>query len=206
MYFHVKQLKQMLIVYNTMECIEEILIINNNKDRAVDFNMDKVRVIGTGDNMYVNPSWKYGVENAKCSNVILANDDITLMGDLSKLLKNVSFLLKEKMILGPNATCFPRYKSSPVLKFFPSSSGSKYVMNYGFGVFMIMKKETFLNTKIPDNFLVWYGDHVLYLKNTPWEFAGITIATFMAGTTSKLKLNRIKINERKEWHKYIKTN
>lgn len=203
MYFHIGQLVNMLSVYNNMDCIGEILVINNDKDKAIPFQLSKVKTIGNGENLFVNPSWKYGVKNAKFENIIIANDDITIKGDLTKLLNWVGALLKDDRIFGPGASCFPKYRNGSDLKIRQSYSVSPYIMNYGFGTFMIMKKETFLNTIIPEDFLVWYGDHFLYLNNEPWEFEGIEIITAMAGTTSKLNLRYVKKKERAEWKKYL---
>jgi hypothetical protein len=202
MYYHVEQLQAMLAVYNDMEIIGEILIINNSKERQVDFNLRKVRVIGDGVNKYVNPSWEYGVINAKCENVVIANDDITVTGNIPTLFEMISTFLKKGVVVGPSTICFPEYgkflSESDTNKIrFKKQVINKRKITYGFGTFMFMKRNTFLNTAIPKDFLVWYGDHILCLRNEAWEFSGVTINTRMRGTTTKIPLHNRAILERK---------
>ena len=206
MYFHLKQLYQMLVVYNSMDCIGEILLINNNKDERIDFNLDKIRVIGTGVNQYVNSSWKLGAMEAKYENIIIANDDILLKGDVETLFLYVADRLKGNSVFGPSKRCYAQYKVIRKLSCERAQTSSKFRMNYGYGVLMFMKRNTFLNTIIPDDFLVWYGDHILFACNTPWEFTGIEIETEMKGTTSKLDLNGFAIKEKRAFFKYLNDN
>jgi len=201
MYFHIKQLYQMLVVYNAMDCIGEILLVNNNEDSRFDFNLDKIRVIGTGVNQYVNPSWKLGATEAKYENIIIANDDILLKGDVETLFLYIADRLKGNSVFGPSKRCFAKYKVIRKLGCERARTASKYRMNYGYGVLMFTKRSTFLNTAIPDDFLVWYGDHLLFAYNQPWEFTGIEIETDMKGTTSKLDLSGFAEKEREAFTK-----
>jgi hypothetical protein len=201
MYYHVTQLANMIKVYNQIDCIGEILIINNNATLYTEFESKKIKTIGTGENMYVNPSWRFAAYVAKYDNLIIANDDITITGDLQFLLTNVGLILKDGVVFGPNKTCFPYYYAPSEIKFKPAITDNKFGINYGFGVFMLIKKKTFLKSEIPKDFLIWYGDHILFLKNDAWEFKGIRIDTSMRGTTSKLNLKRFAITERNAFNK-----
>lgn len=189
MYYHVEQLREMLAVYNMVSFIGEILIVNNNEQKKVDFDFSKVRVIGDGVNKYVNPSWKFGVENAKYENIILANDDITIVGDLSRLFYFTALCLKTGMVIGASCKCYEEFfGNTEHIGFNKQKVKNRRKITHGFGVFMMMKKSTFQNTNIPNDFLVWYGDHILCLVNEAWEFTGVDILTSMRGTTSKMDL------------------
>lgn len=203
MWFYVNQLHEMLTVYNSMNSVGEILLINNDSTKTPELNFDKVRIIGNGKNVYVNPAWKLGVEESKFENVILANDDITLKGDINRLFELVSFVLSEGVIIGPSEKCYAGINLNNI-KF--SKVLSKIKMNYGFGVFMFIKRSTFLNTQIPNNILVWHGDRILYLRNKAWRFEGIEIITGMSGTSSKINLNGIAKKESMAFHKYLRSN
>lgn len=204
MYFHTNQLGSMINMYNSLDCVGEILIINNNQDLHIQYDSyEKVRTIGTGKNLYVNPSWELGVKSAKFDNVILANDDITIKGNLNELLTLAAHLLREGVIFGPASSCYYTtkfYKDRP-LHFERAVTRDKYTINYGFGVFMLMKRSTFLNTSIDENFLIWFGDHILFLQNEAWHFEGIKIITSMQGTTSKLDLRQQKVIEQNTFRK-----
>jgi hypothetical protein len=203
MYFHVGQLTSMLAVYERIMWIGEVLIINNNKEKQVDFNFSKVRVIGDGVNKYVNPSWKFGVENAKYENIVLANDDITINGNLSKLFYLTSFLLAPNIVIGASTRCYPEFAANTEnVKLCKQQVKNKKKITHGFGVFMMMKKSTFQNTNIPEDFLVWYGDHILCLVNEAWEFSGVDIITSMRGTTSRINLKNQAILERNAFRNY----
>ncbi len=202
MYFHVEQLHEMLTVYNAIPSVGEILIINNDKAKEVYFPLSKVRTIGNGVNKYVNPSWTFGVKEAKYDNIILANDDITIKGNLPLLLEHVSYLLREGVIIGVGEKCYENKISN--IKIVERPIFNKTNMGYGFGVFMCIRKATFLNTPIPDDFLVWYGDHILYYKNKAWIFTGVQITTSMRGTTSKIDLSGFAVKEKRAFSKYLK--
>lgn len=204
MYFHVSKLQQMVALYDSIDLIGEILIVNNCKERAVVFTSDKVREIGNGINLFVNPSWKLGVAEAKYENVILSNDDIVVHGDLRQLLDTVGLFNLENKIIGPSKYCYTKYDAKvSSIKLSRVKTRSKREINYGFGVFMIMKKDLFINTPIPNDFLIWYGDHILFLKNEAWEFSGLVIETEMRGTTSKLNLNGFALKERLAFNKFV---
>lgn len=190
MYYHADKLSSMIKMYSDIECIGEILIINNCSERRVLFNSPKIREIGDGINLFVNPSWKLGVENAKYDNIILANDDIIIEGELPKLLRLSLNLLKEGIVIGPDKSCYSKYYDYSKVKFEHAITRDKFTINYGFGVFMLMKRQTFLKTPIEKEFLIWYGDHLLFLRNSAWHFKGVKIITAMAGTTSKLNLGK----------------
>ena len=72
------------------------------------------------------------------------------------------YLLREGTIVGVGENCYR--KGVSILKLKESPINDKTIMSWGFGVFMCMKKDYFLNTPIPKDFLVWYGDHILYYK------------------------------------------
>ena len=204
MWFHVEQLREMLTIYNDMSSVGEIILVNNNENKTPELNFDKLRVISKGKNIYVNPSWKFGVNEAKYENIVLANDDITLRGRLDLLFENIACLLKKGVIFGVGENCYSDTKFSKIrLKQRPLLS--KTNMGYGYGVFMLMKKETFLNTKIHEDFLVWYGDHILYYENTPWSFEGVEVITEMRGTTSKINLKGFKEKEKKAFQLYLRS-
>lgn len=201
MWFHVSQLKEMLAIYNSMDSVGEILIVNNDVTKTPELNFSKVRLIGSGKNIYVNKAWKLGVEEAKFNKVVLVNDDITIKGDLVSLFENISYILRDGVIVGVG-DCYSKDTVSKI-KLKKRPIGDKTNMGYGFGVFMFLNKQTFLSTPIPDDILVWYGDHILYYKNEAWSFAGVQIKTSMRGTTSKINLTGFALKEKRAFFKYL---
>jgi hypothetical protein len=194
----------MLFVYNSIPKVGEIVLIDNATENKPDLsNFDKLRVITKGENLFVNPSWKFGVQESKFNNIVLVNDDITIGDNITYLFELVSNLLRENVVIGPSEKCYIKEESSTAIKFIKVTK--KHKMNYGFGVFMFMKKSTFINTPIPNELLVWRGDRILHLRNKVLCFEGINIVTRMRGTTSKINLTGFAEREKLVFNKYLKT-
>ena len=64
------------------ECVSEIIIINNLIDTPIpetlftENNYQKIKMVTTSKNLYVNPSWNMGVMLSKNENFALFNDDL----------------------------------------------------------------------------------------------------------------------------------
>ena len=58
------------------EYVDEVIIIDNQWDKPFDRLDGKFRIIGFGENIYVNPAWNKGIELAKKECIALCNDDI----------------------------------------------------------------------------------------------------------------------------------
>lgn len=200
MFYHPEQLQKMLDVYETIPSICEVLIVNNNKVLEIDLKGVKSRKIGLGINLFVNPSWRLGATVAKTENIILANDDMYVKGDIEKLLQAISKEKLEGKVFGPAATSFRQkgslYKGDLILE-----ECHKRPFNYGFGVFMILTKTDYLKTICPKEIKVWYGDMILYNTLQPWNFKGIEIVTQFAGTTSKIDLRGVALKEKRLYTK-----
>ena len=57
--------------------IDEIIIIDNSL-KGYSFDSSKISVHTPISNMYVNPSWNYGVKLAKSNYIGILNDDLLL--------------------------------------------------------------------------------------------------------------------------------
>ena len=107
----------------------------------------------------------------------------------------ISHILKVGRVIGMDSSCFkenpPNWYAEPVSK-----------MNYGFGVFMAICKESYV--PIPDVFKVWFGDTIQFKENTPVAVSGCRIITPMRGTSRKLNLRKERILEPKAFKEYCK--
>lgn len=192
MWYFPKELDLMVSRYNKIIEVKEILIINNRKAGQFVLPYKKVRVIGTGKNMFVNPAWNLGVQEAKTDKVILANDDIKI-NSIKALIVFIDHIIKIGRIIGMDTSCYkgivPAWDTKPIIK-----------MNYGFGVFMAITKESYIS--IPKEFKVWYGDAIQFKNNEAVVISGCKIRTPMRGTSRKLDLSRERRLEGKAWKKY----
>lgn len=68
---------------NDCEWVGEIILIDNNpslKPKEIPFS--KVKYLTKGDNIFVNPSWNWGVEESKYQNICISNDDVVFNTDI----------------------------------------------------------------------------------------------------------------------------
>ena len=146
------------------ECplVGEILVIDNSDGKLPSLTnvfLKKIKVIYSGPNIYVNPSWNLGVKEAKFENIILANDDL-LLDDITGLLTFISKNLHDRKVIGLNPNQEGPY----------SLSGGHYI-GRGWGRFIAIKKSFY--KPIPEELLVWYGDNLLALRNSPYNISGV---------------------------------
>lgn len=195
MWKQMKYLRKMLPVYNDEKMIGEILIINNAKS-SFDLNkiksFSKVKIINDGENLYVNPSWNFGVQAAKYDRVIIANDDI-YFESLDKVLELVDANLSKGKIFGFAENCFyQKQKLSLHLR-----EPEKGYRAHGFGMFMIMEKDSY--REIPNEIKIWCGDRLLYYVNKPLLIEGVDVNAEIGGTTRSLNLSKYRIRDNAYW-------
>lgn len=189
MWFHPFMLFTMIKQYSLLDQVKEILVINNRGDK-LKIPFKKVRVLGTGDNMFVCPAWNLAVSETKTNKIIIANDDI-LISKPKELIEEMDSLLEEGVVVGLDASSYSDKKMSPDVV-----TG----ITYGFGVFMAMYKKSYV--PIPDEFKVWYGDTIQWKKNKAVTVSGYEVETPMRGTSAKLDLRKQRVIERKAWKTY----
>lgn len=186
------KISRMVEVYDKCNYINEVLIINNKPEDSLNLNSNKVREIYRGENIYVNPAWNLGIEEAREENIIIANDDIYFK-NLTELLEIIP--LREKMIIGADISSYEQIKQdngeiTPIEQY----NGDiiiepTNVMNWGYGTFLIMKKNSY--QPLPENLLIWGGDTIQFQNNNSYVFKGIKIETDMSETIKKFNLKEL---------------
>jgi hypothetical protein len=197
MWKQMKYLNKMLPVYQRENLVGEILIINNAKIRDVDLHRlakrySKIRIVNDGNNLYVNPSWNFGVQVAAHNKVIIANDDI-YFEELGKVLETADANLAKGVIIGFGENCYLHKETLP----FHVREPEEGYKAHGFGMFMIMQKESYCN--IPDEIKIWCGDRLLYYVNKPLLIEGVYIKAEVGGTTRKLDLSEYRRTDSIYW-------
>lgn len=162
--------------------VSEILVINN-APKPLPYYAPKVREIHRPTNIFVNPSWNLGVEQARHDLVCLANDDIRF--DTSMFRVAARLLRLPIGILAPHEASFvdelpPDMRPLPRrrLRLQPS-----YRRTNGFGTLMFMRRDSFV--PVPDALQVWFGDDFLFHQQTRRNvvFSGLPIHTRMSSTS-----------------------
>lgn len=173
------RLSYMLEQYEADDNVQEVIIIDNKTESAIDLSpYKKVVHIPQEKNIFVNPAWNLGVSVAKSEYVVICNDDITFD---SKSLNE--FLLNEinESIIGTHPVSF--YQGHDTMSI---EDGSH--VGYGWGVLMYMKKKNYI--QIPDEFKIWFGDDILALNCGNVKSFITNIATEMSTTSSKEFANK----------------
>ena len=203
----IEYLLKMLPKYEESVFVEEVLLINNKQGFPLNSvtQFSKVRVIGNGINKFVNPSWDYGVKNAKCANVIIINDDI-IIEKFPEVMELIIGTLAVGNVIGFDKNCFENKRECDLFKHIKISKTNEKTVTYGFGTFMAVKKQSYMPVGEP--MLVWYGDTYLFAQLEPFLIEGINVVTPMALTARPMKLYKQKKIEMKycanNAHKFCK--
>ena len=202
MWQSIEYLIKMLNIYCNSKYVNEVIIIDNDPNNVIgikDNNTNKkIKIVTNNRNLFVNPSWNWGVDLCKTDKIIIANDDIVIE-DFEKLIKHIDGFLKPRMVIGPSHTCFVK-RINPLLKIVPFKKNIlphifKNKNGWGWGTFMIMYKNSY--KYIPAELLIWRGDIIQQNSNSAYEFSGVYIETKMS-TTIKNKNLRNKAFEDKK--------
>lgn len=147
-----------LLKLQKSDLVEEIILINNAKNNTPDWyhNTDKqkIKTINPESNMFVNPSWNFGVSISVSSFVILLNDDIKTKN--YHFLKSISDkLVHDDCLIGIEKSCYS-YTGEDSIKFVDISNIDRDI---GFGCMMFLRKTSYKS--IPEEYLIWRGDDFL---------------------------------------------
>ena len=141
------------------DLINEIIIINNDDANkpAFDFSNAKIKMFNFGRNIYVNPSWNYGVKISRNERICIINDDVTY--DLAVLEKIYNLLTPESGVFGlcPGVGDFNQIpvtdKSIDIVEWTGQHT-------YGFGCLMWINKNSWID--IPNGLDIYYGDNFIF--------------------------------------------
>lgn len=142
----------------------EIIIIDNNYN-PISFSSSKVKKLNQETNIFVNPAWNLGVQEAKYNHIILHNDDIlcnlkVFYNSYFKFIKkesNCGLISFWPTDLSLNA---PLNRDGDVIEFKKNKDRVRW---NGFGMFMAMPKKNYFF--IPDELKVFFGDDLQNIWN-----------------------------------------
>ena len=183
--------------------VSEIIIIDNSL-KGLEVNNEKLKVIIPKENMYVNPSWNYGVDLAKSDYIALLNDDIIIPENFcSRILEQINIT---DGILGMDNNFIEI--SSDIDKIPKSESITLKKANYrcnGYGIAMFMPKEAY--TKIPPEIKIMFGDDWLLYKcrksgRTNYYISGQEVIHLGSLSTSNKSFINIFKNDSKHYRRH----
>lgn len=141
------------------DLVDDIIIINNDNTRTPDkdFTNPKIRMFDFNTNMFVNPSWNFGVKMSRNDRVCVVNDDVSY--DLSVLDRLYDLLTPSKGVYGlcPGVSDFNQIpvtdKSIDIVEWAGQHT-------YGFGSLMWLHKGSWVD--VPDGLDLYYGDNFIF--------------------------------------------
>lgn len=170
-------LLKMLVKYQESDYIKEIILIDNDPENKLDFTItDKITYITKGHNMFVNPSWNYGVSLCNYE-ILIVNDDI-IIDDIDEVINLI--IHSDYDILG--------VKMGKKTNDIGIREINEFPMNH-YGSFLYVKNYTY----IPEQIKIWYGDNILFdfsKKRGIIENAGIHSNS--SSTVSEIKNSSLK--------------
>ncbi len=184
--------KQLISDLEKSEYVDEIIIIDNTLEYKSDSINGKVRTCSFGENIYVSPSWNYGVEVSKNEHIAICNDDINFNPNLFELFLNNEV----EGIVGQASNNYNTEHNQ--IPFLTQLTG---IRPWGWGSLILTQKKYWI--PIPDQLKVWYNDDFMTQINPhpKWILNGFTIVTEMSTTSDLAEFNPIKEQDRIEWEK-----
>ena len=180
------------------DSVSEVILIDNtvfvDPIPTLKFN-NKMTMYSVGENLFVNPSWNYGVSIAKEDYIAILNDDITIPNNLFTVLGQAD--LEEIGMIG---ACHPMIDQVEQPKRFDVEQAelvSVLERMWGYGIFMAMHKSHYFN--IPEEMKIWCGDDYLFHQNRVAGRQNYTlvcpIQTKMSVTSNDPVFDNIKDND-----------
>lgn len=141
--------------------IGEVILIDNEPLKTPHDlpNNSKLCYKTFGTNIFVNPAWNWGVENAQYDYVCILNDDMKF---------DLSVLDALRPVLGDSKTGVvgitpghEQYNQTPVTDGkFEILPWNETMHQFGYGCLMFVNKKTW--TPIPNDLLIYYGDYFIF--------------------------------------------
>ncbi len=183
--------------------VSEIIVINNSQ-KDIDFNVSKLRIIEPKENIFVNPAWNLGVKESKSDIVVLLNDDIIIPDNFCTEISKI--ITSDMGILGMDINNITETHDMFSVKIEKGDIKLKPV-NYrpaGFGVAMFFFKTSY--SQIPEQMLVYCGDDWIVNENKKnkkqnYLISGQKIIHYGSLSSGDLKKNTFFKNDIKEYKK-----
>lgn len=142
--------------YSNNTNVNKIIIIDNdlkNRPNSSILQHQKISLYRTHQNIFVNPSWNYGVYKASSDIICLLSDDVFVSDTILNYLPTLNF--DEIDIIG----CRVDEEDLNLEEISIDRNVNIGAQYYGFGCCMIMQRKKYLN--IPSLYKIWYGDDYL---------------------------------------------
>ena len=150
------------LLWDLIKCdyVDEIILIDNASKYFEYYTaLDKVKLVQTSENIYVNPAWNLGIKIAKNDCIALLNDDINFDPNIFGIIDSET--LSNYGIIGMGEG---NYKGQIDEKRGPYiDKWNPGINDWGWGCFVMFHKKYWID--IPENIKIWYGDNFIKDRN-----------------------------------------
>lgn len=174
------------------EYVDEIVIIDNDKQSRLFFDNRKTKILEQEENIFVNPAWNLGVKEAKNDNICILNDDVTF--DVNEVFSAATQVLSDhpSSCLGVHPVSYQGYGDSIKV-----TEGS--AIGEGWGCCIFLKKDNWVD--IPDQLKIWFGDNWIVKNHDKCFSAAFRISTEMSTTSNSEELSDVIKKDIEGWEK-----
>ncbi len=188
--------------YCDSKYVKEVILIDNDfLNRPAEFKMnEKINLIQSESNLYVNPSWNLGVELSKENYITISNDDILFDVDLYfEFIEGLADPFEQWGFIGTSSDNYER-----------EESGELHLRKYGShnkgGWACLFTFHKSLWIPIPESIKIYYGDNFIHKYGSPiYELDGMKIKTKMSSSadTSIPWVREITDSDLTEWMNHL---
>jgi len=180
------------------EYVDEIIIIDNDKESRLFFDNKKTKILEQEENIFVNPAWNLGVKEAKNENICILNDDVTFDVD-------IAFSEAESFLFSNGDSCLGLHPNS-FRHIDPNTAKitDGHFIGLGWGCCIFMKKSVWVD--IPEGLKTWFGDNWIASHCRSCASLSVPVSTEMSTTNNSISnIKEIQENDMKTWRELTST-
>lgn len=190
------------LISDLQECqyVDEIIIIDNSYDGYQDTQVEKIRFVSFGGNIYVNPAWNKGIELAKNECIALCNDDINFDPNIFGVINKD--ILSNFGIIGMGEGNYKEQideDRGPYIDVWRPG-----INDGGWGCFILLKKSHW--KPIPNEIKIWYGDNFIKDVNPIAKgcLRNFKVETEMSTTSDEKEWDEVKKKDYEYFINYLR--
>lgn len=170
--------------------VDEIILIDNDKDSRFSFDNKKIKLLEQEENIFVNPAWNLGVNECKNENICILNDDVTF--DVDEVFSAATRVLSDhpSSCLGVHPVSYKGYNDSIKV-----AEGN--AIGQGWGCCIFLRKENWVD--IPDQLKIWFGDNWIVQNHDKCFSTAFNMSTEMSTTSNLKELSSVIKQDIEEW-------
>lgn len=168
-------LENIISTYSSSSHIDEIILIDNQKESARPIESSKLKISSEPQNLYVNPAWNKGVSMSMSEYVIISNDDV-FIENIDLVFEKISDLEFDVIFINLKDS----NNDEDVLLEKITHNNIRRLRRTGHGSFFIVKKEKYI--PIPEDIKIWYGDDIQFNNQEKYTIS-VPKVTFYTSTT-----------------------